>query len=135
MNAPITPTPPAVPTATATSPSSPAAPGNPAELTAPPGTALQIAQMLAAGKIDTTQARKLSKAGNISTLDVAQALNVLREAAEPRAPDLRTPEMKELDNALPVARPEDYTIANGGPDENGTMTPELKQGDTVGSRF
>ena len=58
------------------------------------GTALQIAQILAAEKVDTTQAGKLSKAWNISTLHVADALNALRAAGERQEPDVRSPEVK-----------------------------------------
>jgi hypothetical protein len=79
-------------------------------VTAPPPTALQIAQMLAAGKIDTTQAGKLSKAWNISTLHVAQVLNVLRAAGERQEPDVRSPALKQLDAHFPTAKPEDFII-------------------------
>jgi hypothetical protein len=100
-------------------------------VTVPPGTALQIAQMLAAGKIDTTQAGKLSKAGNISTLHVAQALNVLPAAGERQEPDVRSSEVKQLDAHFPAAKPEDFIIRYGGPGEDVVMTPELKQFDAT----
>jgi hypothetical protein len=101
-----------------------------AALTAPPGTALQIAQLLATGAIDTREAGRLAKAGNLSMLDVAHALTTLREAAEPQEPDLRSPEERQLDAAFPVARPEDYRInyADSGQDPP-LMAPELKQFD------
>jgi len=51
--------------------------------------------MLAAGKIDTTQAGKLSKAWNISTLHVAQELNVLRAEGERQEPEVRSPELNQ----------------------------------------
>ena len=103
----------------------------PAAFTAPPGTALQIATMLGAGTIDTSQAGKLARAGNLSMLDITRALSTLCEAAEPKEHDARSAQEKELDQAFPVARPEDYTIAYGGPGENVTMTPELRQADTL----
>lgn len=80
-------TPPAPPpTATPTASGGPAA-----VVTAQPGTALEIANMLAAGKIDTTQAAKLAKAAGFSALQVAQALHGSREAA-PRAPIVQGPQ-------------------------------------------
>jgi hypothetical protein len=91
---------------------------------------LQIAQMLAAGSIDTAQAGKLARAGNLSTLHVAQALSTLRSAAEPQEPDVRSPEVKALDAALPAANPEAYRITYGEPGQDPpAMTPELKQFD------
>jgi hypothetical protein len=123
---------PAPATANTPPPSAPTAPGSPpAALTAPPGTALQIASMLAAGTIDTTQAGKLARAGNLSTLHVAQALSTLRAAAEPQEPDVRSPEVKALDAALPAANPEAYRITySGEPGQDPpAMTPELKQFD------
>jgi hypothetical protein len=108
----------------------PASVAPPAALTAPPGTALQIASMLAAGTIDTKQAGRLAKAGNLSTLDVANALTTLREAAEPK--DQRSPEEKQMDAAYPPAKNSDYTIRYGEPgQQEPTMTPELKQFDTT----
>ena len=127
MDTPNTP-PPTIPTPSAT----PVTPSGPlAELTAPPGTALQIAQMLAAGSIDTTQAGKLAKAGNISTMHVAQALNALRGAAEPHEPDLRSPEVKQLDAHFPAAKPEEYLIRYDEPGQDLPMTPGIKQFDTT----
>jgi len=40
---------------------------------APPGSALEIATMLADGRIDTREAGKLARAGNITMLDIARA--------------------------------------------------------------
>ena len=72
------------PTPAATIPTSPSAPGGPpANMTAPPGTAMEMAQLLHTKTIDPAQAGKLARAGNISGLHVAQALHVLREAGEP----------------------------------------------------
>jgi hypothetical protein len=87
--------------------------------------------MLAAEKIDTTKACKLSKAGNISTLHVAQALNVLRAAGERQEPDVRSPELKQLDAHFPAAKPEDFIIRYGGPGEDVVLTPPLKQFDAT----
>jgi hypothetical protein len=102
--------PPASPTTDTPETSAPIAPGVTPTLTAPPGTALEIAQLLATGKIDTTQAGKLSKAGNISTLDVAHALTTLRAAAEPQM-DARTAAEKEADRDFgPAAKPEQFQI-------------------------
>jgi hypothetical protein len=85
-------------------PNAPILPGSPpAALTAPPGTVLQIAQMLSAGTIDTAQAGKLAKAGNLSTMDIAQALSALRAAAEPKERETRSPEVQALDAQFPPA--------------------------------
>src|ERR1043165_988182 len=93
----LTPSPASAPTATTPAientptPTAPIAPASPsATLTAPPGTALQIATMLAAGTIDTNQAGRLAKAGNLSMLDITRALSTLREASEPKQPDAKT---------------------------------------------
>jgi hypothetical protein len=105
--------------------------GPQAEVTAPPGTALQIAQMLVAEKIDNAHAGKLSKAGNIPALQIAQALNTLRAAGERQEPDARSPEVKQLDAHFPAAKPEEYLIRYGEPGQEMQMTPELKQFDTT----
>jgi hypothetical protein len=99
----------------------------PAALTAPPGTALQIAQMLAAGTIDTAQAGKLSKAGNLSTLEVARALNVLRAAGEPQESDGRSPEVRELDAQFPPAKESDYIIRYYTPGQEPPVMPKEVQ--------
>jgi len=51
---------------------------------APPGSALEIATMLADGRIDTREAGKLARAGNVSMLDIARARGGLL-AANPMA--------------------------------------------------
>jgi len=45
--------------------------------------------------------------------------------------DLRTDEVKLLDQHFPAAKPEDYLIRYGGPGEDVPMTPEMKQFDTT----
>jgi hypothetical protein len=114
---PTAPAPPSTPTP---------APSPPAALTAP-GTALEIAQMLAAKTIDTAGAGRLAKAGNISTLSVAQALSTLRAAAEPQAPDGRSPEVRELDAAFPPAAERDYTIRYYTPGQEPPVMPKEVQ--------
>ena len=122
-NSPTTPAEPA--------PSTSAAPGGlPAALTAPPGTALQIVQLLAAGKVDTAQAGKLSKAANIDNMTVARALHTLREVGDAQGPDMRSPELKELDAQFPPAKPEEFVIRYGVPGQEPAMTPEAKAFDT-----
>ena len=127
------PTSPATATTPPPPPSAPRAPVSPpTALTAPPGTALQIAQMLAAGTIDTAQAGKLSKAGNISTLDVAHALTTLRAAAQPQA-DTRTDAEKELDRDFgPAAKPEQFQIRYYTPGQEPPVIPkEVKDFDVT----
>jgi hypothetical protein len=51
--------------------------------------------------------------GKIDTLQIVQALNALRAAAEPRAPDARIDEQKSLDAQFPPASPEQYAIRYG----------------------
>jgi len=114
-------------------PNAPILPGSPpAALTGLPGTALEIAQLLAAGTIDTAQAGKLSKAGNISTLDVAHALTTLRGAAQPQA-DTRTDAEKKLDRDFgPAAKPEQFQIRYYTPGQEPPVTPkEVKDFDVT----
>jgi len=121
--------PPAPATANTPEPITPPAPvGPPAALTAPPGTALQIAQMLAAGTIDTSQAGRLAKAGNLSMLDVARGLTTLREAAEPREPDARTDAEKAVDRDFgPAAKPEEFHTRYYTPGQEPAVVPKEVQ--------
>ena len=112
-------------------PSAPTAPVSPpTALTAPPGTALEIAQLLASGTIDTTKAGKLSRAANIDNMTVAKALHTLREVGEAQGPDMRSPEVKELDAHFPPAKPEEFAIHYGVPGQEPAMTPKLKAFDS-----
>jgi hypothetical protein len=114
---------------TALAPSAPIAPvAPPAALTAPPGTALEIAKLLAAGRVDTTQAGKLAKAGNIDTLTVARALHTLREVGEAKE-DVRSPEVKALDAAMPPAKPDEFVIRAGDFGPEPTTAAERAQFD------
>jgi hypothetical protein len=74
--------------------------------------------MLSAGTIDTRQAGHLSKAANIDTLAVARALHTLREVGTAQGPDMRSPEVKELDAQFPPAKPEEFVIRYGDPGQN-----------------
>ena len=124
------PTSPATATTPPPPPNAPILPGSPpAALTGLPGTALEIAQLLAAGTIDTAQAGKLAKAGSIPTLDIANALSTLRAAAEPKEPDVRTDAQKSVDAQFHAGKPEAFVIRYGEPGQEPTMTPELKQFD------
>lgn len=106
------------------------APGRPAAaVTAQPGTPLQIAEMLAGG-IAAEQAGKLALAAGFSALQVAESMHIIREAGESHEPDVRSPEVKELDTRFPVAKPEDYLISYFRPGEH-AMTPELKQSEST----
>jgi hypothetical protein len=122
------PTSPATATTPPPPPSAPTAPVSPpTALTAPPGTALEIAQMLKASTIDAGQAGKLSRAAKVSMADVAAALHTLHAADEPR--DLRSPEEKQFDNAFPAAKPEEFLIRAGDFGPEPTTTAERAQFD------
>jgi hypothetical protein len=131
------------PTATVTTPiptDTPApnlsiAPGAPLTLTAPPGTALEIAQLLASGKVDTAGAGKLAKAGNISTLDVANALTTLRAAAEPQV-DARTEAEKQVDQEFgPAATAEQFVTRYYTPGQEPPVIPKEIQAFDANCRF
>jgi hypothetical protein len=80
--------------------------------------------MLNAKTIDTAAAGKLAKAGNISTLQVAQALNVLRATAEPQV-DARTDAEKVADRDFgPAAKPEEYLLRMYDPGQEPPVIPK-----------
>ncbi|MCM3901639.1 MAG: hypothetical protein ND866_08020 [Pyrinomonadaceae bacterium] len=103
MTDPSTPATPATPTVT---PSASAATSAPPAVTAP-GTALDIAHMLHSNTINAEQAGRLSKAGNVSNLDVARALHTLHQIGDAQ-PDTRTAEAKQFDAAYPVAKESEF---------------------------
>ncbi len=80
--------------------------------------------MLDAKTIDTAGAGKLARAGNISTLQVAQALSTLREAAEPQV-DVRSDAEKEADRDFgPAAKPEEYLLRMYDPGQEPPVIPK-----------
>ena len=115
------------PTAPVTpAPNTSAAPGSPpSALTAPPGTALELAQRLNAGTITINDAAKLSKAANLSMLDIARASSTLRTMeAEPKA-ETRTPAEQEADRQFGLpARPEEFTVRHYMPGREPAVMPK-----------
>ena len=116
------------PAPSSTQPTAPAqsTPPSPLPIVAESGTGLSIAKMLVEQTIDTTGAAKLARAGGVSMVDLTNALKVLRESAEPKEQDVRTPEQKTLDEQFPAAAPEGFLISYAKPNEPDVpMTPEL----------